>query len=171
MSTDYYLNNVIYKSRYYNTFRHQTYFNNVNIDTFLNKFNIDIKTCRKIENTNEFKKQMKLLHFLIYISYPLVDKKIIYQNKLYKIDSIKLSCYQTQMPLHFGAVGDNPHFSLEIKVGGIPTMCHLYLDGTLTSMYSGVLSFPQTLESFNNYVELHKKTLNPKAKVFKPKSR
>ena len=114
---------------------------------------------------------MKILHLLMHISFPLVSNKVLHNGQYHNIDKIKLSCYQTAMPLHLGAMGDGPHFSLEIKMGDIHTMCHLYLDGTLTSIYSGVLSFPQTLESFDYYVSQNKKALNPKAKEFKPKSR
>ena len=161
----------LYNTPYITNFNHGSYFRSVSINTFLDKFNINTNTCKEIRNSHEFKRQMKILHFLIHISFPLVDNKILHNGQYHNIDKIKLSCYQNQMPLHWGAMGDGPHFSLEIKVGGMQTMCHLYLDGTLTSMYFGVLSQPQTLESFDYYVSQNKKTLNPKAKEFKPEKR
>jgi len=161
---------VIYNSPYYIHLNHKTYFKDVNVNTFLEKFNVNTNTCKHLNQT-ELKKQLKLLHFLIHISYPLINKSILMNNFIYKIDSIKLLCNRYNLPLHQGAMGDYPHFTLEIKAGAIPMNCHLYLNGLLTSNFNSlILSNSLSLQDFDQIVkELKNNTkLNASATVFKP---
>lgn len=155
--TDYYLLHWLYNSPYYTALNHKTYFNNVNVPTFLEKFNINTNTCKNL-NQVELRKQLKLLHFLIHTSYPLVDNRISVYDQFHNIKGVKLLCRRYEMPLHEGAWGDAPHFTLEIKThGGPPMTCHLYLSGLLTAN-SLVLSSAQPLEYFDHSVrELKRK--------------
>lgn len=154
MNSDYYLLHGLYRSPYYTALNHKTYFKDVNVAAFLEDFKINTNTCKNLRQT-ELRKQLKLLHFLMHISYPLINNTISVYNQLYNIERIKLLCHRTEMPLHQGAWGDAPHFTLEIKAGGILMNCHLYLSGLLTSN-SMVLSNAQPLESFDYQIRYWK---------------
>ena len=177
-----YMNNM-YNSPYYLNYNHKTFFKNVDVDKFLKDFKINTSACTELKNdfSNEFNEQMKLLHFLFYISIPLNDK-IIYNNnydfygytQTSKITNISLVCKRNDLPVHVGAYGDTPHFTLEITTNDSRKNYHLYLNGCLTLGRDQYYSLPIQEQFFNSYITSKKNTntkkkLNPTAKPFTPK--
>ena len=177
-----YMNNM-YNSPYYLNYNHKTFFKNVDVDKFLKEYKINTSACKELKNdfSNEFNEQMKLLHFLFNISSPLNDKSIYNNNydfygytQTSKITNISLVCKRNDLPVHIGAYGDTPHFTLEITTNDSRKNYHLYLNGCLTLGRYQYYSLPIQEQFFNSYITLKKNTkkntkLNPTAKPFIPK--
>ena len=176
----------MYNSPYYLEYNHKTFFKNVDVDKFLKDYKINTSACTELkkEFKNEFNEQMKLLHFLFHISSPLNDKNI-YNNdydfygytQTSKITNISLVCKRNDLPIHVGAFGDTPHFTLEITTNNSRNNYHLYLSGCLTLDRQQFYSMPIQEQFFNYYItskrgtktKKNTKKLNPTAKPFTPK--
>ena len=177
----------MYNSPYYIEYNHKTFFKNVDVDKFLKEYKINVSACKELKNDfeNEFNEQMKLLHFLFQISSPLNDKNIYNNNydfygytQISKITNISLVCKRNDLPVHVGAYGDAPHFTLEITTNNTRNNYHLYLNGCLTLGKNQFYSMPIQEQFYDYYINSKKnnisktkknKKLNPTAKPFVPK--
>lgn len=159
-----------------------TYFNNISADginEFLKVYNVNISNCKiKNEDIKEFYIQLKILRYLILISSPLNMMDIYttnydiygYEPELSKINEINLICKRNELPIHVGAYGDSPHFTLEIVTNKTRNNYHLYLNGVLTSGISQIYSSPIPMQFYKPYIKEQKKNkLSAKAKPFVPK--
>lgn len=159
-----------------------TYFNNISIDSinqFLKEYKINISNSKINDNDmKDFYIQLKILRYLILISSPLNMLNIYTTNydmygfepELSKINEINLICKRNELPIHIGAYGDSPHFTLEIVTNRTRNNYHLYLNGVLTSGVSQIYSYPIPMQFFKPYIKQQKKNkLSAKAKPFVPK--